>query len=180
LQHLIAGYVRDRRSHPTDDLISHVVAELASGDQPLTAEQEAELVGSLSGTIGTSHITITNVIAMAVRLLLTHPEQWTLLRERPELIPNAVEETLRFDTPVTTTFRRCTRTTTVAGTTISAGDDLLVVFASANRDESHSPAADRFDITRAPGPHPAFGAGPHTSPGPALSRPEAPAALDGL
>jgi cytochrome P450 len=180
LQHLLAGYVRDRRSHPTDDLLSHVVAELAPGDQPLTFEQEAELVGTLSGTIGAGHVTVTHLIANTVRLLLTHPEQWTLLRQRPELTTNAVEEAMRFDAPVAAIFRRCTQATTIAGTTIDAGSDVLVVFASANRDESHFPAADRFDITRTPGRHFGFGAGPHTCVGAALARAEARVALQVL
>ena len=180
LQHLLAGYLRDRRSAHADDLISHVMAELAPGEQPLTAGQEAELVTTLSGTIGAGHITTTHTITTAVRLLLTQPEQWTLLRQRPDLIPNAVEETLRFDAPVAAIFRRCTRTTTVGGTTISAGSDVLVVFASANRDESHFPGADRFDITRAPSRHFGFGAGPHTCVGAPLARAEARAALQVL
>lgn len=177
LQRLLAGYVRDRRAAATGDLISHVVAELAPGDQPLTAEQEAELVNTLSGTIGAGHVTTTHTVTIAVRWLLTEPEQWSLLRQHPDLIPNAVEETLRFDPPVATIFRRCTRPATVGTTTIPADSDVLVVFASANRDGSHFHEPERFDVTRPPGRHFAFSAGPHTCLGARLARAQTQTAL---
>ncbi len=177
LQRLLAGYIRDRRAAATGDLISHVVAELAPGDEPLTAEQEAELVNTVSGTIGAGHITTTHTITIAVRWLLTEPEQWSLLRQRPDLVPNAVEETLRFDAPVATIFRRCTRPAALGSTTIPADSDVLVVFASANRDGSHFREPDRFDVTRPPSRHFAFGAGPHTCLGAALARAQARIAL---
>ncbi|BCB91372.1 cytochrome P450 [Phytohabitans suffuscus] len=176
-QHLVAGYVRRRRATPEDDMISDVVAALAPGGGPLTFDQEAELVGTICATIGAGHITTTDTIANAVRALLRHPEQWDLLRRRPELVPNAVEEALRFESPVPTIFRRATRPVEVAGVDVPHGADLLLVFASANRDEDRYPDAGRFDVTRAPSRHFGFGAGVHTCVGAALARAQARIAL---
>ncbi|MFC0532444.1 cytochrome P450 [Phytohabitans kaempferiae] len=179
-QHLVGGYVRQRHAAPEDDLISDVVTALAPGAGPLTVDQEAELVGTICGTIGAGHITTTDTIGNAVRVLLSHPDQWDLLRRRPELLPNAVEEVLRFEAPVPTIFRRATGAATVAGVRIPEGADVLLVFASANRDESRYPDADRFDVTRTPSRHFGFGAGVHTCVGASLARAQARIALQAL
>jgi cytochrome P450 len=179
-QHLVAGYVRQRHAAPNGDLISDVVAALAPGEGPLTFDQEAELVGTICGTIGAGHITTTDTIGNAVRVLLSHPDQWELLRRRPELVPNAVEEALRFEAPVQTIFRRTTRAATIAGVDIPQGADVLLVFASANRDEDRYPDADRFDVTRTPSRHFGFGAGVHTCVGAPLARAQARIALQVL
>lgn len=179
-QHLVAGYVRRRRTDPTGDLISDVVAALAPGDEPLTFGQEAELVGTIAGTIGAGHITTTDTIGNAVRVLLDHPHQWELLRRQPDLVAGAVEEVLRFEAPVPTIFRRATRAATIAGVDIPQGADVLLVFASANRDEDRYPDADRFDVTRTPSRHFGFGAGAHTCVGAPLARAQARIALQVL
>ncbi|WP_203898756.1 cytochrome P450 [Virgisporangium aliadipatigenens] len=176
-QHIVAGYVRQRHAAPGEDLISAVVAALAPGAPPLPFDRESELVGTVCSTIGAGHITTTDTIGNAVRLLLEEPDRWRLLRERPELIPNAVEEVLRFESPVPTIFRRATRAVTVAGVDIPAGADLLLVFASAHRDEERYPDAERFDVTRTPSRHFGFGAGPHTCVGAPLARAQARIAL---
>lgn len=179
-QHLIAGYVRERYAAPRGDLISDVVTALTPGEGPLTFDQEAELVGTICSTIGAGHITVTDTIGNAVRMLLRHPDQWELLRRRPELVPNAVEEVLRFEAPVQTIFRRATRVARIAGVDIPHGADVLLVFASANRDENRYPEADRFQVTRAPSRHFGFGAGVHTCVGAALARVQARIALQVL
>jgi cytochrome P450 len=179
-QHLMAGYVRQRRTAPEGDLISDVVTALAPGDEPLRFNQEAELVGTICGTFAAGHITTTDTIVNAVWVLLAHPEQWDLLRRRPELVPNAVEEVLRYEPPVPTIFRRTTRATTIAGVDVPEGADVLLVFASANRDEDRYPDADRFDVTRTPSRHFGFGAGVHTCLGAPLARTQARIALEVL
>ena len=179
-QHLLADYVRRRRTSPAGDLISDVVAGLAPGDGPLTFDQEAELVGTISSTFGASHITTTDTIGNALRMLLTHPDRWELLCRRPELVPNAVEEVLRFESPVPTIFRRATRAATLAGVDLPAGADVLLAFASANRDEDRYPDAGRFDVTRTPTRHFGFGAGVHTCVGAAPARTQARIALQTL
>jgi hypothetical protein len=176
-QRLLADYVRRRRAAPTGDLISNLVAALAPGDGPLTFDEEAELVGTISSTFGASHITTTDTIGNALRMLLGHPDQWALLCRRPELVPGAVEEVLRFEAPVPTLRRRATRTATVAGVAVPEGADVLLAFASANRDEERYPDAGRFDITRTPARHFGFGAGVHACVGAAPARAQARIAL---
>jgi cytochrome P450 len=179
-QHLLAGYARRRHAAPAGDLISDVVATLAPGDGPLTFDQEAELVGTISSTFGASHITTTDTVGNASRMLLDHPDQWELLCRRPELVPNAVEEVLRFEAPVPTIFRRATRVATIAGVDLPEGADVLLAFASANRDEDRYPDAGRFDVTRTPTRHFGFGAGVHTCVGAAPARAQARIALQTL
>jgi len=179
-QHLLAGYVRRRRAAPAGDLISDVVAALAPGDGPLTFDQEAELVATISSTYGASHITTTDTVGNALRMLLTHPDQWELLRRQPDLVPNAVEEVLRFEAPVPTLFRRATRAVTIAGVDLPTGADVLLVFASANRDEDRYTEAGRFDVARTPTRHFGFGAGVHTCVGAAPARAQARIALQTL
>jgi cytochrome P450 len=172
-QRLVARYAHQRRTAPNGDLISDVTAALASGDGPLTADQEAELVSTICNTFGAGHITTADLIGNALRLLAGHPEQWELLCRRPELITGAVEEALRFEAPIPAMFRRATRAATVGGVEIPQGADVLVVFASANRDEDRYPDAGRFDVTRKPARHFAFGAGVHTCVGAAPARAQA-------
>jgi cytochrome P450 len=179
-QQVLAGYVRRRHAEPAADLISDVVAALAPGPGPLTFDQEAELVGTLASTYGASHITTTDTVGNALRMLLGHPEQWELLRVRPELVPNAIEEVLRYESPVPTLFRRTTRPVTVAGVRLPEGADVLLAFASANRDEDRYPDAGRFDVTRSPTRHFGFGAGVHTCVGAAPARAQARIALQTL
>ncbi|GAB7045118.1 cytochrome P450 [Catenuloplanes indicus] len=179
-QHLVARYAHRRRAAPNGDLISDVTAALADGDGPLTADQEAELVTTISSAFGAGHITTADLIGSAVTLLAAHPQQWALLCRRPELITGAVEEVLRFRTPIRTMFRRATRAATIGGVEIPQGADVLVVFASANRDEQHYPDAGQFDVTRKPARHFGFGAGVHTCVGAAPARAQARIALQVL
>ena len=179
-QQVLAGYARRRHTDPAGDVISDVVTALAPGDEPLTFDQEAELVGTLASTYGAAHITTTDTIGNALRLLLAQPDQWALLCRRPELVPQAVEEVLRFETPVPALFRRTTRAATIAGVDLPPGADVLLSFASANRDEERYPDAGRFDVTRTPTRHFAFGAGVHTCVGAVPARAQARIALHTL
>ncbi|WP_306206375.1 cytochrome P450 [Actinoplanes sp. RD1] len=179
-KNLIAEYVRQRRHAPAGDLISDVTAALVDGDGPLTPAQTAEVAGSLASTFGAGHITTADLIGSAVKLLIGHPEQWELLVREPGLIPGAIEEVLRFEAPIPTMFRRATRTAEIGGVEIPEGADVLVVFASANRDEERCADADRFDVTRKPARHFAFGAGVHTCVGAAAARSQARIALQVL
>lgn len=178
-QRLVARYAHRRRETPNGDLISDVTAALADGDGPLTADQEAELVTTITSSFGAGHITTADLIGSALRLL-AGSGQWELLCRRPELIAGAVEEVLRFDTPIRTMFRRAVRAATIGGVEIPQGADVLVVFASANRDEDRYPDAGRFDVTRKPVRHFGFGAGVHTCVGAAPARAQARIALQVL
>jgi len=179
-QQLIGAYVRARRSQPRQDVISEVVAALAPGDGPLTGDQEAELVWLLASTIGAGHITTSDTIGNGVWLLLTHPEQWELLRKRPELARGAVEEIMRFASPVPSIFRKAAREVTVAGKRLPEGSELMLAFISANRDPALCENPETFDITRTPTRHLGFGTGVHACVGNLLARREIQVSLETL
>ncbi|OKJ94624.1 cytochrome [Streptomyces sp. CB03234] len=174
LQHLLDSYVRDRRARPRDDLCSALVTALAPGTGELTLDQRHELVSTLQNFLIAGHLTTTALIGTALLHLLSRPDQWDLLRTKPELIPAAVEEAARHDTPVQGFRRTTTRPVTLAGTHLPAGATLFVAYGSANRDETRYERADTFDITRSlTRPHirhVAFGHGAHGCPGSHLAR----------
>lgn len=99
-----------------------------------------------------------------------HPEQWDLVRARPDLVPRAVDEALRFEAPVRAFSRLAAADHDVDGTTIPAGSRVLVLFASANRDERRYPDPDRFDVTRDAKDHVGFGHGVHRCAGAFLAQ----------
>ncbi|WP_235033098.1 cytochrome P450 [Streptomyces sp. WAC05374] len=174
LQHLLDGYIRDRRAHPRDDLCSSLVAALAPGTGELTMDQRHELVATLQNFLIAGHLTTTALIGTTLLHLLRNPGQWDLLCDKPELIPAAVEEAARYDTAVQGFRRTTTRPVTLAGTRLPAGATVFVAYGSANRDETRYERADAFDITRSlTRPHVrhlAFGHGAHGCPGSQLAR----------
>ncbi len=124
--------------------------------------------------------TTVNAIGSAFWLLAERPDQFAALREDPSLAKSAFEETLRYESPVIMFARGATRDTEVDGTPIAAGDRLLLLYGSANRDERRYEAADQFDIRRNPLDHVAFGFGGHVCVGAGLARMEGPAILAAL
>ncbi|MFE7560482.1 cytochrome P450 [Kitasatospora sp. NPDC057500] len=114
--------------------------------------------------------TLRNGLPGGLHSLLAHPDQYRLLRERPELTASAVEELLRFWPPVLEFRRTATQDVELAGSTIRRGDKVVVYHASANRDETVFPDPDRLDITRSPNDHVSFGFGPHFCVGAQLAR----------
>ena len=151
------------------DLISALMAS-ASEDR-LT---EAELVGSIKLLIIAGHETTVNLLGNGLLALLGAPDQLDLLRARPELIAEAVEELLRFDSPVErATVRFAAHDMRIGGTLIPRGAVVYVVLGSANRDEAEYEQADRLDVTRAPRGHLAFGHSLHYCIGAPLARLEA-------
>jgi cytochrome P450 len=119
--------------------------------------------------------TTRTLLSGAIVALDRHPEQRSLLAAEPELLPNAVEECLRWVTPVQTFCRTVVADTEVGGTTVHEGDYLIMLYASGNRDDrAYGPTADRFDVEREVNPaHLAFGFGEHLCLGAALARLEA-------
>ena len=105
--------------------------------------------------------------------LLSHPDQLAAAQADHSLIPNVVEETLRYDAPVVGLLRQTTEDVELSGTTIPAGTMVLPLFASANHDDTRFPDPERFDITRNAGGHLAFGYGIHFCLGAPLARIEA-------
>jgi cytochrome P450 len=170
-QRMIARQVNDRRAAPRDDLISELIAAHAPGAGPLTAEQETALVGLVFGVTLPGHITTSALLGNGLLRLLSHPESWRLLCERPDLVPNAVEEIARYDTPTHIFLRVTTSDTELAGQHLPAGTEVALWLAAANRDETAFDRAEEFDITRPTQErHVVFGYGAHYCLGAGLAR----------
>ena len=167
--------IRDRRAHPRDDLIS-ILASSDEGD----ALTDDEIVSTCIVLLFAGHETTANLIGNGLLALLRHPEQLELLRAEPERMPAAIEELLRYDSPVQRNRRLATEDMTFGGQEIARGDSVLVFMGSANRDAAKFADPDALDITRAPNPQMAFGHGIHFCAGAALTRLEAPIALRAL
>ena len=133
-------------------------------------DDDALLQESLLILVGGDETT-RHVISGGMYALLRHPEQYALLRREPARIPVAVEEMLRWVTPIQNMNRTATRDVELCGETIRAGDKVLLLYPSANRDESVFAEPHRFDVTRQPNPHVAFGGyGAHFCLGASLAR----------
>ncbi|MGR6913911.1 cytochrome P450 [[Actinomadura] parvosata] len=169
-QRLIERYVTERRAAPKDDVISDYVAAFAPGDGPLTLEETAELIGMVLGIALPGHITTSALLGNGLLRLLSEPEQWRLLCERPDLAPNATEEIARYDTPTHIFLRVSTAEATVGGRDFPAGTEFALCLASANRDEDAFEGAETFDITRPQRANVVFGQGAHYCPGAGLAR----------
>lgn len=177
-QQLVGDYVTARRSEPRDDLISEAIAAYTPDGAPLTEDEEAELVGTAWGVTLAGLITTSAVIGAGVLRLLEHPEQWRALCDRPDMIPHAAEEILRFCTPGHLFLRQVTEDTVLAGHELPAGAEVAVCPAAANRDEAAFDRPGDFDITReSPTGHLAFGHGSHFCIGFRLARLELEVAL---
>ncbi|RSD13275.1 cytochrome P450 [Amycolatopsis eburnea] len=167
-----------KRDHPADDLLTALIAAEHDG-QVLDGD---ELVAQVVLLYVAGHETTVNLIANGVNALLRNPDQLALLRSRPELAPNAVEEFLRYDSPVQQTRRITTSPYSVAGKEIPPGTFVLACLASANRDERFfGPDAADLRLDRAEARHQvSFGAGPHHCLGAALARLEGQVAISRL
>ncbi|GAA4915661.1 hypothetical protein GCM10023334_016490 [Nonomuraea thailandensis] len=172
-QRLIERYVNERRAAPRDDVISSYLAAFAPGDGPLSFEEMAELVGLVLGVALPGHITTSALLGNGLLQLLSRPDQWRLLCERPDLAPNAAEEIARYDTPTHIFLRVSTADAEVGGREFPAGTEFALCLASANRDEDAFERAETFDITRPPHANVVFGQGPHYCPGAGLARRQA-------
>jgi cytochrome P450 len=135
---------------------------------------EAELAMFLIQLLVAGNETTRNLISGGLVALAERPDQWAALRADRGLIPGAVEELLRWTTPVISFMRTATADTTIRGVPVASGDAVLLVYASANRDEEvFGPDAGELRIDRHPNPHVSFGFGPHFCLGAALARLEA-------
>jgi cytochrome P450 len=119
-------------------------------------------------------------VSNAVRLFAEHPDQWDLLRADRSMIPHAINETLRLESPVQQFTRVVTEDHDLAGVDLKAGDRVMMLYGSANRDERKYPDPDRFDVARMPSDHLAFGRGEHACIGMQLARMEMTALLRSL
>jgi len=168
-----SGLADERRRHPREDLLSGLVAAELEGSK-LTFDEMLQMLILL---LVAGNETTTTLIGNIALELMAHPDQLARLQADPALIPNAIEEVLRFASPVQVDVRRTTRPVEVAGQRIEAGSIALLWLGSANRDERVFERAEVFDITREDNRHLSFGFGPHFCLGANLARLEAQVAL---
>lgn len=166
----------ERRRAPRSDLISNLVAAEEAGDR-LGAD---ELLTTVILLLVAGHETTMNLIGNGLLALLRHPDQLALLRTQPHLLPSAVEELLRYDSPVRRAVRIPMDDALVDGQKVPAGEQVLAMLDAANHDPTVFAAPDTLDITRDARRHVAFGAGAHYCLGAALARAEAQIALRAL
>jgi cytochrome P450 family 142 subfamily A polypeptide 1 len=161
-----SGVLADRRSCPRDDLLSVLAQAEIDGDR---LDDESMYYESLLLLIGGDETT-RHVITGGLYQLLAHRENWERLRADRSLLPGAVEEMLRWVSPIRTMNRTVTRDTTLRGRRLFEGQKVLLLYPSANRDEEVFADPFRFDITRSPNDHLAFGLGTHFCLGNSLAR----------
>jgi cytochrome P450 len=161
--------IEERRGAPRDDLISALLAAQIDGEHL----SELELLGFCALLLVAGNETTTNLIGNAILCLDEQPGAFDRLRADPALLPGAIEEVLRYRSPVQSMFRATIREAEMGGQTIPAGQPVLAWIGSANRDPAQFPDPDRFDLTRAPNRHLAFGQGIHFCLGAPLARLEA-------
>ena len=165
-----------RRASPGDDLLSLLVHAEIDGDRL----SETELIANANLLLAAGHETTTHLIGNGLLALLHHPDQLQLLLDEPSLIPNAIEEFLRYDGTVQFMYREAGEELTIGERSIRKGQLVYLMFAAANRDPARFPDPDRLDVRRKPDVHLAFGHGPHVCLGAALARMEAQVAFTAL
>ncbi len=164
-----AALFEQRRQAPRDDLITRLVQAEEAGDRLSTAE----LVANVHLLFAAGHETTVNLIGNGLLALLTFPEQWRALRDDPALIPNAIEEILRFESPVQAVARTIAEPIELHGVTLATQQIVVALIGAANRDPAMFEDPDRFDVARKD-PRPlSFGGGIHFCLGAQLARIEA-------
>jgi cytochrome P450 len=176
LSEYLSGIVEQRRARPGDDMISALLAVEESGD--VLSHRELLIMCNLLLIAG--HETTVNLIGNGLRALLTHPDQLQRLRDEPGLIETAVEELLRFDSPVQLTGRVVTEELEIGGAQMRPGHFVMTLLGAANRDPAQFPEPDRLDLGRHPNQHMSFGRGIHFCLGAPLARVEGQVALGSL
>jgi cytochrome P450 len=162
----VRGLIRDRKAHPGDDLISTIVQGDIEGER-LT---ETEILGFCFILFLAGNETTRNAAAGGALAFLEYPDQWARLKSEPDLAPSAVEEILRWTTPVTHFCRLAKEEVEIRGKRIAQGEQVALWYGSANRDEDVFPDPFRFDVGRAPNEHLTFGVGEHYCLGASLAR----------
>jgi cytochrome P450 len=168
LRGYLGGLIEQRRHDPQDDLMSELIVGRVNGE-PLSDEQ---LLGYCELFVEAGNETTRNAISGGLLAFCEAPDEWEKLRARPELMPDAVEEILRWASPISHFTRVATGDCEVRGVPICAGDQLALYFGSANRDEEVFDDPFRFRVDRRPNPHMAFGFGEHFCLGAHLARAE--------
>jgi cytochrome P450 len=172
----LAAQVEERHRSARDDLLSSLVHAEEEGHR-LTLD---ELLANVLLLLNAGNETTTNLLGNGLVALLRHPQELRRLRDDPSLMPTAIEEFLRYDSPVQFMGRIVPADVSCGGKQFRGGDLVLAVLAAANRDPSSFPDPDRLDITRQPNHHLAFGHGHHYCAGAPLARLEGHIALTTL
>jgi cytochrome P450 PksS len=173
----IRKLVAERRRDPRDDLITALVQAEEAGDKL----SEPELVATIALLLVAGYETTVNLIGSGALTFIQHPEQRMLLEQNPALAPSAVEEMLRYTSPLDMASQRFAREDlTIDSVKISQGDLVVAVLGSANHDETQFVEPESFDIARQPNKHVAFGQGAHFCLGAPLARLEGQIALTTL
>ncbi|MEN8181630.1 MAG: cytochrome P450 [Myxococcota bacterium] len=177
----LQGVFEDRRRKPREDLVSILLAaqagDLEAGEEALEA---GELLMFMTLLLVAGNETTRNAISGGVVALHDHPAEYEKLRRNPGLVPLAVEEILRWVSPVIAFYRTATRDTELAGQEIRERERVLMIYPSANRDEDQFAEAGSFRVDRQPNSHVAFGIGNHFCLGASLARLELRIMLDEL
>jgi cytochrome P450 len=166
MQHAIAGLIEERQKNPQDDLVSNIQ------DSDLSLN---EMVVVLCGLVVAGHKTTSHLIGNGLQVLLENQELWQAICQDRSLIPNAIEEVLRYEAPVPAMIRTTTQEVEVAGITLPKDTRIFLMYGSGNHDEAQYENADRFDIERfqqSTSKHLAFGHGAHHCIGSNLARRE--------
>lgn len=172
LQAYCAALVRERRRRPVDDLVTKLIA--AHPDGQLSA---SEVFWFFLLLLIAGHETTTNLLGNMLLALTASPEQWEKLRQDPRLVPSAVNEALRFESPVQGLYRTARTAYRIGDVTIPPGARVLLLFGAANRDPRHYPDPDEFRVERNPADHLGFGGGIHYCLGAGLAQMEGEAVL---
>jgi len=166
--------IAQRRKEPRNDLLTALV-QAEEGRQVLTSE---EVLAMAMLVLLAGNETTMNLLGNTILALLAHPDALAAVRRDRSLVPQLIEEVLRYDSPVQIVFRRTTREVELSDTTIPTDATVFVLLGSANRDEAKFPGPDRFDLRRDASEHLAFGFGTHYCLGAGLARLEAKVALE--
>lgn len=170
------GIIAQRRAAPRDDLISDLVQ--TQHDRDVLTDDE--LVAVITLILGAGHETTTNLIGNGLLTLLRHPDRLAALRNRPELLPSAVEELLRFEPPVHFTSRLASEDLVLRGVRVPKGGEVNLYIAAANRDPSVFDRPHEIDLERTNNRHLSFGNGAHFCIGAALARMEGQLAIGAI
>ena len=176
---MFADYIEWRADHPSDDLMTALLTTEFDGENGETRRlSRDEVLTYVTVIAGAGNETTTRLIGWAGKVLADFPDERRKLVEDPSLIPNAIEELLRFEGPAPHAARYVTKDVDYYGRTVPAGSAMLMLVGSANRDERKFVDPDRFDVRREVRGHLAFGFGVHYCLGAALARIEGRVALE--
>jgi cytochrome P450 len=170
----LKSLITERRKHPGEDLLTRMVHAEENGDML----SEDEIVIATNFLLFAGHETTANLIGVGMYHLMQNPEQMEQLRTDPCKIPSAVEELLRYISPVHTLARRTVQEVTIRGVTIPENSDIYLLVGAANRDPDKFPDPEKLDINRPPGRSLGFGYGIHFCIGAALARMESQVAFE--